>query len=1139
MATVIPQSPPASRGDAPGEAAPGRVAGDEVLLRAVEEARAALWRAELSRTLLKGVVAAVLGLIAWFVLDQWIWSPGRFGRLVAFSSAVAACGWWAWTQLIPLTRSRIRADYAAYSLEADLPELQHSLTSYISLRGDGDAGGLRGAVLRSMANRAAGQIKRNRLEIPSEATGTFRWWMLFAASLAAIVAYGLLSPKSTLSSAQRLLLPFAKVEPPTRVTIRDVAPGDCQTLTQRPLEITARVNGLAAQDEPQVLFGPGFRQREPMRFDDSTGLHRAAIVVTQSTQYRVVGGDAGVGPFEIVAIDVPVASIDAVEITPPRYTGSPPRTSTGGAIQAEENSRVTIASQLNRPMVRARLEFNPRPDPSSSEAAAAPRGLAAAGGVDMQIAADGLSASATFPLRLPRAKNGLVAIDSYRVRVWDADGNDNPEPIIYPVRITPDLAPEVQVITPREPNREVPLNGQLLFEISAVDPDFGLRRVEWVMRRGADPITTTILWSAETGVTENQLIEHRFVPAQLGFRVGDTVYVKVAASDNREDIEERPEPNRSETPPIELKIVEPRQLPPPSAPENGLSEPEEQGTGDNAAGGGGQSGDKQSDQAGGQSGGAGESGSGDSQDSPSGNQAGGQGDSSGDASAQPPAGTDGSGQAADSQSNPPPDAGGQPGGMSDPNEANGEGQPAGEPGEGASAEGAMGNPDAAAQPADSQAPGDDPSAKGESIAPAANGDQPPGEPAAGDGQPENASNSGKAPQHDGDAFERIREFLEGQRGQAGDGKSTDNQQPAADPNQAHAGEPSGQSRGENAGTEPKDQPTGGKNPAAQRDPAGAEGTGEANPDSDGQAAEPPPGGTMAKPQGQPGSTPPAGGESAGGESAGGESAGGEGAQSKPQAGQDGTSDAQPPRADAAADQPNAESDEGATPEPAGDSRADRQGDSPASGQGKGAVPATPPNPSASPSPSDGLGGEQAAGTQAAQPAAGDQSDKPVPQGNASGGDGGMPSDSGSGDGATPAALPPDPVDVDYARQATDLVLDYLNQNRETPDPELLERLNWTPEELRDFTERWMRNLKATEGSGAAADPKQVENSLKSLGIRKPNRGQIGGQRDAADDVRGLRDSGGRLKPPSIYKDAFEAFRRGVNRPASPAGKPAG
>lgn len=1128
MATAIPQSSP-PRSDHPGEAV-GRVAGDEVLLRAIEEARVALWRAELSRTLLKGLVAAVIGLIAWFVVDQWIWSPGIVGRLLAFGIVIAACGWWAWTQLLPLTRSRVRADYAAFSLEADLPELQHSLTSYISLRGDSDASGLRGAVLRSMATRAAGQIKRHRIEIPSEATGTFRWWILFAASLAAFAAYGLLSPKNTVSSAQRLLLPLANVAPPTRVTIRDVAPGDCQTLTQRPLEITARIDGLGAKDEPLVIFGSDFRRRAPLRFDDGTGLYRTTIAVTQSTQYRVVGGDADVGPFEIVARDVPVASIEAVEITPPRYTGSPPRTSTGGAILAEEHSRVTVAADLNRPMVRARLEFNPRPDavslnPSAAvpndRVVAAPRGMAAAGGVDMQIAEDGLSATATFPLRLPRPQNGVVAIDSYRVRVWDADGNDNPEPIIYPIRITPDLAPEVQIRTPREPAREVPLNGQLLFEISAVDPDFGLRRVEWVMRRGVDPITTTILWSSETGVTENQLIEHRFVPAKLGFRAGDTVYVKVAASDNREDIEEQPEPNRSETQPIELKIVEPRQLPPPSAPENGLSEPEEEGAGDQAAGGGDQSGDKQSDQTGGQPGGSGESGSGDSPNSQAGKQAGGQGNSSGDAAQDPQPGTDGSGQSDASQSNSPPGTGGQPGGMDVPSDSNGQGTPA----EGAA--GPEGQPDAAAKPSDAPGAGGDSKSEGQSTDSSTAEGQSPGQPTAGQGQSEDPSNSGKPPQHDGDAFERIRDFLEEQRGQTGDGKSTADQQPPAGQNPppmgeqdpAPAGEPSGQPRGDQSGSKPNRQPATENDPAGQSDPAGSEAAGQDSPTPQSPAGEPSPGRETTAPQGQPGSSPPAGAE-------------GQGSQPKPQPGQDGAGDAQKPMADGAAGAPPSEPADGAA-DPSGDSEAGKQGHSPAENQGKGKGTDQPAseNPSDPASSASNSGGEQAAGAESAQPAAsGDKPSTASPSGNASGGDGGVPSDAGSGNGLTPAALPPDPVDVDYARQATDLVLDYLNQNRETPDPELLERLNWTPEELRDFTQRWMRNLKATEGSGATADPQQVEDSLKSLGIRKPNRGPIGASREAADDVRSLRDAGGRLEPPRIYKDAFEAFRRGVNRP---------
>jgi hypothetical protein len=50
-----------------------------------------------------------------------------------------------------------------------------------------------------------------------------------------------------------------------------------------------------------------------------------------------------------------------------------------------------------------------------------------------------------------------------------------------------------------------------------------------------------------------------------------------------------------------------------------------------------------------------------------------------------------------------------------------------------------------------------------------------------------------------------------------------------------------------------------------------------------------------------------------------------------------------------------------------------------------------------------------------------------------------------------------------------------------------------------------------------------------LGIRPPNTGPIGESRDRADTIRNLRDSGNRPAAPSIYRDAFEAFRRGVNR----------
>ncbi len=49
---------------------------------------------------------------------------------------------------------------------------------------------------------------------------------------------------------------------------------------------------------------------------------------------------------------------------------------------------------------------------------------------------------------------------------------------------------------------------------------------------------------------------------------------------------------------------------------------------------------------------------------------------------------------------------------------------------------------------------------------------------------------------------------------------------------------------------------------------------------------------------------------------------------------------------------------------------------------------------------------------------------------------------------------------DYADRTTQMVLDYLNRQKEQPDPELLRELNWTEDDLRNFTDRWnkARNL---------------------------------------------------------------------------------
>lgn len=1075
--------------------------GEELIVATIAQAQSALWRAELSRCLLKLVVAAMAITLVWVAIDQWIWSPGWPVRLAVLVAMVGAAGWWIATRVAPLMRNQIRADYAAQSLELDMPELRHQLASYVSLRGDLETQGVRGAVVRSIGARAAGQIKQHRIDVPTEAAGTFTWWIVMAVMLAIVAAYSLLSPKNTLQSAQRLLMPLAAIDAPSRVSVSDVLPGDTEVLADRPVAISAVIRGLSSKDEPVVAYGMGFAQQSTLAYDASTDRFVTQVSVPSSTTYQVIAGDAVAGPFQIKTRDVPVASVRQVEIAPPPYTGLPKRISTGGAISGEENSRATIATVINRAITRARIEFNPREGAAPGDAAV--RIGASAGGMDMQVAENGLSATVDITLRLPREKSAAVALHSYRVRVWDADGNENPDPITYPVRIVRDLPPEVTVVQPRELTKELPINAQQLVEITAIDPDYGLRRVELVWQRGADQPKTEILWSAEKGERGNQVAEYRFRPEKLGLRVGDRLKVSAAALDNREDEAGKYDPNRTVTQAVQWTIVEARQLPPPNAPEDGVSEADDEPA--NASEDDSQSGDqggKKSDD--GQSG-AGQSESSDSGEGESKDRQGksdGQGGEPGDAAGQEPG--DANGQEPGETS-----AGKSENGVGKANDAAGKSD--GEPGDTAGQESAADGQTPQEQTPQEQrmqesrpdATGNDQPSRDQA------GDQQAGDQPSADQSQGEASEGAQQPQHDGDAFEKIRDYLNNKRDESAQQpppssqKSNDQQQQPQDSQSSDPDAGDSQDRGDEK-MEPSGQPQ--DESQGESDPENA---GAAKPDQEGSAGD-------AKQSQDPADS---------------------GATSKPEGGEStsqGASADKPEAGEPELGEPGSEPGAAAQEDPSsGDPAGDKPGDQKPGDQKPGDQADGNQQPGDAQSNGSEMPGDAGADGQPdrSRPTDDQQADAASPQSSGGGFGDGDGDTSGAGGADGEGASPPEPVDVEYARKATDLVLDYLDQNRDTPDPELLERLNWTPEELRDFTERWKQVLKSQQAGepGNAGDANQVEETLRSLGIRPPNTGPIGESRDRADTMRNLRDSGNRPSAPSIYRDAFEAFRRGVNR----------
>jgi hypothetical protein len=110
-----------------------------------------------------------------------------------------------------------------------------------------------------------------------------------------------------------------------------------------------------------------------------------------------------------------------------------------------------------------------------------------------------------------------------------------------------------------------------------------------------------------------------------------------------------------------------------------------------------------------------------------------------------------------------------------------------------------------------------------------------------------------------------------------------------------------------------------------------------------------------------------------------------------------------------------------------------------------------------------------------------------------------------------------------------LVLDSLEHQRDTPDPELLEELGWSPEQLRRFIDRWQQARELGQ-SGDAEARQNYEEALRSLGIRPTGPGDTPRRaREINDRLRGVRDSGGTMKAPPQFRDRIRRVLEQLNR----------
>ncbi len=157
---------------------------------------------------------------------------------------------------------------------------------------------------------------------------------------------------------------------------------------------------------------------------------------------------------------------------------------------------------------------------------------------------------------------------------------------------------------------------------------------------------------------------------------------------------------------------------------------------------------------------------------------------------------------------------------------------------------------------------------------------------------------------------------------------------------------------------------------------------------------------------------------------------------------------------------------------------------------------------------------------------------------------GTGSTSGDSDGETgnsgdaSETLKGDDPNLEYNRQATELILQKLKKDldRGDVDPELLEQLGWTQTEMKQFADRLSKSLRESkhpeDSTESKARQQQFQEMLKNLDLQSAGT-QRAGEKEPKRDLNQVESK--RTPPPPAYRSAFEKYTRDLNRQKPAAG----
>ena len=520
-------------------------------------------------------LTGLLFALTFFILvDHWLWEFNRFTRLAVFVFLALWSVWWFARRIIPPMLHPINPEHAARVIEKQLPDTKDSLISWLQLNRT-DATPPK-SVLNQIGRYAFRYIKNADSTQVADTANLIRLSAAFFGCLVCVAVCFFASPKSGWTSAGRLLLPWANIEPATRVQFVQITPGTTTVMQGSSLPLDVMLRGLHKNEKVQLRYdlSDGQVQGEivPLH-EEIQGVHykldfgKSFGGIHQPLTYWITAGDAKAGPFNVNIQVVPLVAIDQIELDFPTYTQLKSRTLVQqGQFEVPEGTVARFSALANQEMQKARIEFDPILQGKTL--------LSVGETVDMKVEGSKLSADWVATVD---SKSRKKRESNYRIKATNTLHESNHDPVIYPVKVIPDLPPEAEFGSGIVGPIDVPIDQEVSLEVLATDPDYGLSRVDLYglienRLRPNEPkeLFQSNLMEASEDEPLKKSFDYALKPSELGVQVGDVFDVVVEAKDNYHiPGTQRMEPQIGRSSPLRIRIVEGKQATPEGASEPG------------------------------------------------------------------------------------------------------------------------------------------------------------------------------------------------------------------------------------------------------------------------------------------------------------------------------------------------------------------------------------------------------------------------------------------------------------------------------------------------------------------------------------------------------------------------------------------